>query len=128
MLLDIAYNAFLRGQSSVVERGTGGEDLYHQHIFRKYVKERWVDPALDRGPFVLVHGDLEPFNVMVDKNLAVVAVLDWEWSRVVPVQFFNPPWWLSCLSTTRLASKVVYDSYLYTFFKDFVNVTRGQRA
>ncbi|KND87179.1 hypothetical protein TOPH_08146 [Tolypocladium ophioglossoides CBS 100239] len=125
MLLDISYNAFLRSRSSIVQ-GRGGEDLYHQHIFREYVKGRWLNRTLDQGPFVLVHGDLEPYNIMVDKDMAVIAILDWEWSRVVPVQFFNPPWWLSCLRTTRLASKVVYDSYLATFFKDFVDVTRAR--
>lgn len=126
MLLDITYNAFLRCRSSVVERGMGGQDLYHQHIFRNHVRERWIDTTLDQGPFVLAHGDLEPFNLIVDDSMAVISVLDWEWSRVVPVQFFNPPWWLCGLSTTRLASKAVYDGYLATFLHDFLQVVRAR--
>jgi aminoglycoside phosphotransferase (APT) family kinase protein len=47
--------------------------------------------ASTRGPFVLVHGDLELFNLLVDDNMDIIAVLDWEWSRVVPRQFFIPP-------------------------------------
>ncbi len=41
----------------------------------------WVDPLLDRGPFVLVHGDFELYNLLLNDRIEVILVLDWEWSH-----------------------------------------------
>jgi hypothetical protein len=115
MLLEIADHAFVQGRSSVLEGDEDGRDaLYHLHIFRRFA-EQWVDKRLDRGPFVLVHGDLEPFNLLVNQDLEIVSVLDWEWSRVVPLQFFKPPLWLGNPDTTKLAYNFVYTDYLKRF-------------
>lgn len=113
MLLQIAHNAFVEGRNSVLDEDHGADALYHLHIFRQYA-ERWVD-RLDRGPFVLVHGDLEPFNLIVDEGMNILSVLDWEWSRVVPRQFFKPPLWLGIPDTTKLAFEFVYVDYLKRF-------------
>lgn len=111
MLLQIADNAFVNGRSSVSERDQGEDALYHLHIFREYAKG-WMDCSLDRGPFVLVHGDFEPFNLIVNERMNITSVLDWEWSRVVPLQFFKPPLWLKTPDTTKLAWNFVYQDYL----------------
>jgi hypothetical protein len=71
-----------------------------------------MDCRLDQGPFVLAHGDLEPFNLIVNDNMDMVIVLDWEWSRVVPLQFLKPPLWLKNPDTTKLAWNFVYQDYL----------------
>lgn len=115
MLLEIADHAFVQGRSSVLEGDEVGRDaLYHLHIFRRFA-DQWVDKRLDRGPFVLVHGDLELFNLLVNQDLEIVSVLDWEWSRVVPLQFFKPPLWLGNPDTTKLAYNFVYSDYLERF-------------
>jgi hypothetical protein len=45
--------------------------------------------------FRLYSEDLRPSNVLVDKNLGVVGVIDWEFAYAAPAQFsFDPPWWL----------------------------------
>lgn len=121
MLLDISDNAFARGRGSVLEEDEGGDALYHLHLFRQYA-QKWVDPLLDQGPFVMVHGDLEPFNLIVNEDLKIISVLDWEWSRVVPRQFFIPPLWLGIPDTTKLAYDFVYQDYLKQFHQllDFV--------
>lgn len=125
MLLDIAENAFERSRSSVVDDEEVGQDaLYHLHLFREYT-ENWVDPSLDQGPYVLVHGDLQPFNLMVNNEMAIISVLDWEWSRVVPCQFFTPPLWLKNLDTTNLAYDFVYQEYLDRF-GDLQNIVRSR--
>ncbi|KAI0448833.1 phosphotransferase enzyme family protein [Xylaria acuta] len=117
MLLQLADNAFAKSQGSVTDDEEQGADtLYHLHIFRQYV-EKWVDHRLENGPFVLVHGDLEPFNLLVDDDMRVVCVLDWEWSRVVPLQFFKPPLWLANPDPTNLAYEAVYRRYLDRFDK-----------
>jgi hypothetical protein len=75
MLLQIADNAFAERRSSVLEEDHGEDALYHPHIFRKYA-ESWLDHSIDQGPFVLVHGDLEPFNLIVNENMDIISVLD----------------------------------------------------
>jgi hypothetical protein len=114
MLLDVMDNAFAEGRSSVLDEEEGRESLYHLHIFRQYA-EKWVDPRLARGPFVLIHGDLGPQNLLVNEDLDIVSVLDWEWSRVVPLQFFSPPLWLSNPDTTKLAYPFLYREFLKRF-------------
>lgn len=122
MLLQIADNAFAKGRSSVFEKDQGEDALYHLHIFREYAKG-WMDCRLDKGPFVLVHGDFEPFNLIVNENMDITSVLDWEWSRVVPVQFFKPPLWLRIPDTTKLAYNFVYNDYLKSF-DQFLEILR----
>ncbi|KAF2971191.1 hypothetical protein GQX73_g2405 [Xylaria multiplex] len=117
MLLQLADNAFGKSPCSVTDDEEQGADaLYHLDIFRQYV-EKWVDHRLENGPFVLVHGDLEPFNLLVDDKMRVVCVLDWEWSRIVPLQFFKPPLWFANPDPTNLAYEVVYHRYLDRFDK-----------
>ncbi|XP_044716975.1 phosphotransferase enzyme family domain-containing protein [Hirsutella rhossiliensis] len=45
--------------------------------------------------FRLYSEDLRPSNVLIDKDLRVVGVIDWEFTYVAPAEFsFDPPWWL----------------------------------
>ncbi|KAI1499372.1 phosphotransferase enzyme family protein [Biscogniauxia marginata] len=97
MLLDIADNAFAQSRSSVIE------------------DEDEVDYRFDQGPFVLVHGDLEPFNLIVNDEMDIVCVLDWEWSRIVPCQFFKPPLWFANPDPTVLAYDFMYQRYIEQF-------------
>jgi len=36
---------------------------------------RWVDEGQDSGPFVLVHGDMQHFHLIVDEDMSIVSVL-----------------------------------------------------
>jgi hypothetical protein len=112
LLLNIAKNAFERGRKSVYSEEDGNETLYNLHQFSQFTKEKWLDHTLDNGPFVLAHGDLEPYNIMVNENMDIVALLDWEWSRVVPLQFFMPPTWLTYRGTDLLAFPFAYTDYV----------------
>ena len=111
MLLQIADNVFVNGRNDISDRDHGEDALYHLYIFREYTKD-WMDYGLDQGPFVLVHGDLEPFNIIVNERMDITLVLDWEWSRVVPLQFNRPPLWLKYPDTLTLAWDFVYQDYL----------------
>lgn len=47
------------------------------------------------GPFKLFSDDLCPSNVLVDDDLNVTAVIDWEFCYAAPAQFAGSlPWWL----------------------------------
>ncbi|KAG9252441.1 kinase-like domain-containing protein [Emericellopsis atlantica] len=107
MLLDLADNAF-KGLKNITE------EVYSQHAFREHALA-WVKPELDHGPFVLVHGDFECRNFLVNDACQVISVLDWEWSRVVPLQFFQPPLWLRIADRSMLAGRYMYEKYLEEF-------------
>jgi hypothetical protein len=57
----------------------------------------------------------------------IVSVLDWEWSRVVPLQFFKPPLWLKNPDTTKLAWDFVYQDYLKSF-DQFLKIVRTREC
>ncbi|KAF9775687.1 hypothetical protein IL306_006190 [Fusarium sp. DS 682] len=48
-----------------------------------------------REPFVLTHTDLRGSNIMVDHQLHIVGVIDWEWAGTVPASIFMPPSWIT---------------------------------
>ncbi|KAF5133094.1 hypothetical protein E5D57_003716 [Metarhizium anisopliae] len=124
MLLDIGYNAFFKSRNAV-EVGMGRDAVYHHYLFYQHAKQ-WIDPTLDNGPFVLVHGDLHPSNLMVNDKMRIIGVLDWEWSRVVPVQFFVPPLWISGRTTVELAGHNTWQLFLIKPFKEFLSVTESR--
>ncbi|KAH6887626.1 phosphotransferase enzyme family protein [Thelonectria olida] len=122
MLLELAYHEFVTEQ--VHDDECKVQDImYHLHLFRQYANV-WLDPTLDQGPFVLMHGELEPSNILVNEDMNVVAVLDWEFSRVVPLQFFKPPLWFGEHTLARkLGHDPAYQEYL-TDFNRFLEVVR----
>lgn len=124
MLLSIGYSAFLKSPNAVMV-DMGLENLHHHFLFSKYV-ETWIEPGLDEGPFVLIHGDLHLSNMVVDDDLRLVGVLDWEWSRVVPVQYFSPPLWLSNRNEVQLAYPISWECYCVTEFAKFLRVVKSR--
>ena len=49
----------------------------------------------DCGAFKLFCDDLRPTNVLLDDNMNITAVIDWEFTYAAPLEFtYSPPWWL----------------------------------
>lgn len=50
----------------------------------------------DRGPFIPFCDDFRPGNMLMDPDtMEITAVVDWEFTNAMPVQFsHDPPWWL----------------------------------
>ncbi|EXV02166.1 aminoglycoside 3'-phosphotransferase/choline kinase domain protein [Metarhizium robertsii] len=67
-----------------------------RQLFQKLAYERkLVSDRYDKGPFKFWCDDLRPSNILLDANLQIVAVIDWEFSYAAPSEFtFAPPWWL----------------------------------
>lgn len=67
-----------------------------RQLFQKLARERkLVSDRHDKGPFKFWCDDLRPSNILLDANLQIVAVIDWEFSYAAPSEFtFAPPWWL----------------------------------
>ncbi|OAA44789.1 Protein kinase-like domain protein [Metarhizium rileyi] len=65
-------------------------------LFQKLAGEmKLVSGMYNKGPFQFWCDDLRPSNILLDKDLQIVAVIDWEFSYAAPSEFtFAPPWWL----------------------------------
>ncbi|TWU75061.1 hypothetical protein ED733_006619 [Metarhizium rileyi] len=67
-----------------------------RHLFYKLARQRRLTyNAHDNGPFKLWCDDLRPSNILLDDNMRIVGVVDWEFTYAAPIEFsFAPPWWL----------------------------------
>ncbi|KAK4237601.1 hypothetical protein C8A03DRAFT_44572 [Achaetomium macrosporum] len=95
-LLWLADNKLDKEPDQNMDEDEPASILYAAHHFKRFVQDEWLDAAANKGPFVLVHGDMEMVisNLLFDKDYNLVGVVDWEWSRVVPAQLLVPPIWL----------------------------------
>ncbi|OAA63396.1 phosphotransferase enzyme family protein [Niveomyces insectorum RCEF 264] len=99
-LLRLGDNLLNKGKPNVSELHTP----FAFDRIRAYVTQRFCQPDADTGPFVLFHGDFNIQNLLWDDDVNLVAVLDWEWSSVVPLQLVMPPTWLNGDSVDGLMS------------------------
>ncbi|EQL34180.1 hypothetical protein, variant [Blastomyces dermatitidis ATCC 26199] len=107
---------FYRRRDSII-----GEDDAYSYIYSLHKSccflMKWVKPEYNHGPFILMHGDLRSANILVDDDLNIVSVLDWEWSHTIPVQMFIPPSWLDGLElvgSAKMPHRLLYESMLFT--------------
>ncbi|KAJ6783118.1 hypothetical protein PWT90_08807 [Aphanocladium album] len=69
-------------------------ELFALHAFKasfnKFALES--DDLVDE-PFVLNHPDLHLGNILVDGDMKILGIVDWEFAHVVPLRLFTPPLW-----------------------------------
>ncbi|RSL87737.1 hypothetical protein CDV31_016200 [Fusarium ambrosium] len=70
------------------------QEMFALHCMES-IFDQVIDPRLDEGPFVLNHLDLRGANIIVDKNLRIQGIVDWEFAHTVPRQVFTPPSWIT---------------------------------
>ncbi|KAI1937030.1 hypothetical protein LOZ57_006697 [Ophidiomyces ophidiicola] len=117
MIVRLMFNDFYRGRDSILNESDAQLYLYSIYACQGILME-WVQPETNNGPFVLMHGDLRPPNIIIDDDLNIISVLDWEWSHTVPVQMFVPPSWLTNQDVVQISDKISSVGYLeavYTF-------------
>ncbi|KAJ5239574.1 hypothetical protein N7468_004193 [Penicillium chermesinum] len=52
-------------------------------------------PSFENGPFKLWCDDFRPANVLLNEDMHIAGVVDWEFTYAAPVEFsYAPPWWL----------------------------------
>ncbi|KAI3321625.1 phosphotransferase family protein [Xylariaceae sp. AK1471] len=84
--------------------------------------------------FPLYSSDLRPSNVLIDKDLRVVGVIDWEFAYAAPAQFsFDPPWWLllklpECWPGGYTPWMEAYEPRLETFLRVLEDEEKKMRA
>ncbi|GKZ96535.1 hypothetical protein AnigIFM59636_011050 [Aspergillus niger] len=67
-----------------------------RQLFYKLAKEKKLfNLCHEHGPFRLWCDDLRPGNVLLNDDMQVTGVVDWEFTYAAPVEFsYAPPWWL----------------------------------
>ncbi|KAK8135220.1 phosphotransferase family protein [Apiospora sp. TS-2023a] len=104
-LADLHMAQLALQHNSAVEDEDDARDKYvARQLFRNLAaKNRLFPYPAPRGgvlntaneEFRLFSEDLRPANVLLDKDLRVVGVIDWEFAYAAPAQFsYDPPWWL----------------------------------
>ncbi len=81
------------------------EELYAFSELKTHFQQV-VDPAMDHGPFVLNHLDLRMPNIIVDEQLCIQAVIDWEFAATVPLPLFTPPSWITGYDSKETGHKM----------------------
>ncbi|KAM0741879.1 hypothetical protein ACQRIT_002056 [Beauveria bassiana] len=69
---------------------TARRELFVAHSLQKYFT---VPDAVNNGPFVLHHPDLLLGNIIVNDDMEIQGIMDWEFANVVPLPLFVPPLW-----------------------------------
>ena len=95
-----------------------------RQLFRKLARDkRLTNPLFEKGPFKFWCDDLRPANVLLNENMQIAGVVDWEFTYAAPAEFsYAPPWWL-LIEKPELWSKGiedwtrVFDYRLKTFLK-----------
>ncbi|KAH9906919.1 hypothetical protein F4778DRAFT_723997 [Xylariomycetidae sp. FL2044] len=96
-LMWLADNKLDKNPDLLLDEKEAMSVLYAAHHFKQFINDEWLRDAANDGPFVLMHGDMNVHqgNILFDDKYNIVAVLDWEWSMIVPAQLLVPPIWLT---------------------------------
>ncbi|KAL2871409.1 phosphotransferase family protein [Aspergillus lucknowensis] len=97
-------------------------------LFHKLAKNKQLtNPSLETGPFKIWCDDLRPANVLLNENMQIVGVVDWEFTYAAPAEFsYAPPWWLLIEKPEYWPKGIedwttVFDYRLKTFLKVMKN-------
>ncbi|KAI0472601.1 hypothetical protein GGR56DRAFT_651102 [Xylariaceae sp. FL0804] len=105
-LADMHLMQLVFQHNDAVEDEEDARDKYvARQLFRRLAAEGRLVSELEtkqqdrqnvkEAAFRMFSEDLRPTNVLIDKDLRVVGVIDWEFAYIAPSQFsFDPPWWL----------------------------------
>ncbi|OAR01107.1 hypothetical protein LLEC1_05653 [Akanthomyces lecanii] len=87
-------------------------ELFALHALQGRFESYSLDPELlDDGPFVLHHADLHLCNILVDADLNIQGIIDWEFVNTVPLRLFTPPLW-------AIHQEPGLDKLSYSFFME----------
>ncbi|XWW95680.1 hypothetical protein V2A60_003647 [Cordyceps javanica] len=90
--------AALQRNDAILDEDDARDKFVSRRLFQRLVMGGQLETGggyeLD-AEFRLYSEDLRPSNVLIDENLRVVGVIDWEFAYAAPAQFsLDPPWWL----------------------------------
>lgn len=89
------HDARLTHQPNGINDGSDGVYQMGALAAARAMFPRLYRRELNNGPFIFTHPDLHQSNFFVDDNWNITKVLDWEFSCSYPIEFQQPPYWLS---------------------------------
>ncbi|KAJ6031710.1 hypothetical protein N7540_002442 [Penicillium herquei] len=102
-----------------------------RQLFYKLARDKRLT-NFHNGPFKLWCDDLRPANILLNNELQIVGVVDWEFTYAAPAEFsFAPPWWLLIETPESWVKGLddwtqVFDYRLKTFLKVMRKQNDGQ--
>ncbi|KAI9759831.1 MAG: hypothetical protein M4579_002038 [Chaenotheca gracillima] len=91
------HQIHLRTQRNLADDAEDAEKRFiARYQFEKLISRYCIE---DAGPFKPFCDDFQPSNMLADPDtLQITAVLDFEYTNIMPAQFaYDPPWWLLLL-------------------------------
>lgn len=73
--------------SIALDQTVAEEELFMLDTLARRIPQL-LNPQWSKGPFVLSHQDLICGNIIVDDDLHILGIIDWEFSGTVPLQYF----------------------------------------
>lgn len=64
-VIKLLFNDFQRGPDSIIDEKDARSYLYSIYASQGILME-WVKPEYNHGPFILIHGDFRPSNIIID--------------------------------------------------------------
>ncbi|KAL2196048.1 hypothetical protein P885DRAFT_69668 [Corynascus similis CBS 632.67] len=100
--LHVAHLTFQRNEA-IMSADDCRDKFVARYLFRQQVRQGKLLPDWEGGlskkdkeeKFKLCIDDFRPHNILIDADLNIVGVIDWEWAYFAPASFrHDPPWWL----------------------------------
>ncbi|KAG8418520.1 hypothetical protein J3459_012390 [Metarhizium acridum] len=102
----LAYTWDLPSQELSREEAEREEFALHALNLEEAQKTLGLEADSSEDSFCLSHPDLRVDNIIVDDELRIRGVIDWEFSATVPRHAFLPPLWLTGHDAASAVSKV----------------------
>ncbi|OAL35207.1 hypothetical protein AYO20_05461 [Fonsecaea nubica] len=90
-------------------------------VLMRALRHKFFQAKLNHGPFTPVHTDLHASNILVDDHWNVTCFIDLEWTAVLPLEFIQPPHWL----TAKAVDEIDVDEY-NKVREDFMEIFEGE--
>lgn len=66
-----------------------------RQLFYMLARDKKLSSSSENGPFKLWCDDFRPANVLLNEDMHIAGVVDWEFTYAAPMEFsYAPPWWL----------------------------------
>ncbi|KID85054.1 phosphotransferase family protein [Metarhizium guizhouense ARSEF 977] len=126
---------------AVIDEDDARDKYVARQLFRRLASSGQLARGFDaeqqphcEAMYRLYSEDLRPSNVLIDKDLRVVGVIDWEFAYAAPASFSSdPPWWLLLKSPEYWPGGYdswmeVYEPRLNTFLRVLEEEERETKA
>ncbi|KAG8408412.1 hypothetical protein J3459_017823 [Metarhizium acridum] len=71
------------------------DEMFVLHHLEPYFHELSPTNHSEKGPFVLSHPDFRCGNTIVDENMNIQGIIDWEFASTIPRSLLSPPSWIT---------------------------------